>query len=371
MPFPGPFPTTHFSGAAAAVSALAADTEAFTISVANGVSSDTSTITSVTESTTGTVWSGNRATSANIVDDFHDSLFRIALASSTTVSATRSNTGNPFLASGTVVPFDADFIQTVHRGTVTITGAVTSAESSAFTADINNCAISYLSVSSDAPSDEADHVCSTVEMTDKGGGQVAVTARRGVANGTIDVTISFEIWEFKSASINSIQEVEIDLGAGVTTNTATITSVDTNEAITLFNGTKTTRVGSNYAEVACTMTLTNATTVTATRGAAAATTTLRAVVIEFVSGTMKSIQRKPDEFVNEAAGTTDVTITAVDLAKSVVAYHSWRWDAASPDWTPNLNMFTMILTSTTNVRVERFGTTASDMYVSFEVWEFN
>lgn len=354
-----------------AVVPLQGDTEDFTIAVADASSSNTATITSATKSTTALIYAGARCDSSNTVDDFHDSLFYLEQDNDTTVSAHRNNTANGFTIAGTVIPFDTSFVTAVHHGTVTMTGSgVTSVTSSTVNATLANCAVNLLFQESDALSDEADHTLCTIELSGSDGA-VSATIKRGTADAATTSIVSYQIIEFKAAAYDSIQEAEVAITNTVKTNTATITSVDTSKSITLWNGLRTTRTGSDFSQIATTVGLTDATTVTATRGVTSFDRVdTRVTVIEFADGIINSIQRIHNQFVNEAAGTTDVTITAVTLAKSYVHFLGWRWDQAAPDWTPNLNMFTVTLTSTTNAQFERFGTTSSDMYVSAEVVEF-
>ena len=82
-----------------------------------------------------------------------------------------------------------------------------------------------------------------------------------------------------SRTVKSVQQGSIAL-AVVSSNTATITSVDTTRSICLYLGSSTDAT-SSAAESDVRVTLTNATTVTANRGSATNNTTVNYTVVEF------------------------------------------------------------------------------------------
>jgi len=118
----------------------------------------------------------------------------------------------------------------------------------------------------------------------------------------------------KRSPIKSIQYGTVTLN-NQTSNTATITSVDPNNALILF-------LGSTYAATTAEsnidfarITLTNATTVTANQNTAIANNTIVSfLVVEFYPGILKSVQR------GTMSVTTTSTITAVDTTKAVLFY---------------------------------------------------
>lgn len=90
--------------------------------------------------------------------------------------------------------------------------------------------------------------------------------------------------------IQSIQQGSITISAASLTNTATVTSVDTSKAILIWNGlTSTNTTTSGAPGSVARIELTNATTVTATRGDSTLAITVRFTVVEFASG-VNSIQ---------------------------------------------------------------------------------
>jgi hypothetical protein len=79
--------------------------------------------------------------------------------------------------------------------------------------------------------------------------------------------------------VKSVQAGTIAL-SGVTSNTATISSVNTNKSVVLYGGITTTDTTGTLPPLAY-LTLTNATTVTATRATSSNTTTVSYTVLEF------------------------------------------------------------------------------------------
>lgn len=115
-----------------------------------------------------------------------------------------------------------------------------------------------------------------------------------------------------ASAIRSMQYGSIDL-TGVTSNPATITSVNTASAVVVFLGATGGSVDTNTATHSCRVALTNATTVTAfINTSPGATMTVKFVVIEFHPRLVKSIQA-----VNRG-GSGAITITSVDTTKTVV-----------------------------------------------------
>lgn len=87
---------------------------------------------------------------------------------------------------------------------------------------------------------------------------------------------------FGISPIKSIQSLEIYLGANQTSNTATITAVNTGKAVLLYRGTRTS--GGDLDASNLTATLSNSTTVTATRMAASPSTGayIAFTIVEFI-----------------------------------------------------------------------------------------
>lgn len=118
-----------------------------------------------------------------------------------------------------------------------------------------------------------------------------------------------------SSLVTGIQAGTITLTAA-TSNTATITSVNTALSAVFFLGSRTTSSG--QAATSCGVTLTNATTVTATCNSST-TSTVSFVVVTFASSAIQSIQKIANA--TTAAGDPDnVTITSVNQNNVLLAY---------------------------------------------------
>lgn len=85
--------------------------------------------------------------------------------------------------------------------------------------------------------------------------------------------------QFAGGAIKSLQRGTISLGAAAASATATVTTVDTTKSLLTMLGVNTicTDVASGVAEI----TLTNATTITANRGATTNLTTVRWQLVEY------------------------------------------------------------------------------------------
>lgn len=120
------------------------------------------------------------------------------------------------------------------------------------------------------------------------------------------------------ALISSIQTGTIGIVPAALSNTTTITSVDMSKTILLHNGTAfVSGTGASYSSYLTRLTLTNDTTVTATRHDNQGDSTSRFTVLEF-SGGIASIQRGIITMVNVKNKTA--TISSVDTSKAFVNY---------------------------------------------------
>lgn len=130
----------------------------------------------------------------------------------------------------------------------------------------------------------------------------------------------------RRTQIKSIQSGNIDLN-GVSSATATITSVNTGHALIYYIGNN--EAGSNQFQYAASaLQLTNATTVTALRAQALASQHLAQYVVrERPPGLLRSIQRGS---INVNGGTSaTATVTAVDTTKVLLTMTGYTFDTAS------------------------------------------
>lgn len=128
-----------------------------------------------------------------------------------------------------------------------------------------------------------------------------------------------------SSLVRSIQQGSITPGANASA-TATISAVDVNHAVAWKLGQL---GGASDASNRCTgLTLTNATTVTLSKGTATdAGVTARFVVVEFAPGLIKSIQYATCTIAHASTSAT-ATIAAVDTAKTYLVHNGSTYNTA-------------------------------------------
>lgn len=147
-------------------------------------------------------------------------------------------------------------IKSIQYGTVVVTDGNSSGTATINSVDINNSIIMFLGKDQTDP--DGDNGYRKIALTNA----TTVTATRiGISSTGIT---GFVVLEFESPGVASVCAGEVVLGVGVASATATINSVDINKALLVYLGETI-----NYGDVGCYqmayLTLTNATTVTATR----------------------------------------------------------------------------------------------------------
>ena len=193
---------------------------------------------------------------------------------------------------------------------------------------------------------------------------VTATRDSGLTN---NLTVYGMVIEFASDAVVSMQTGTIVLGSGVTSNTATISSVSTSNAFVVYGGLLSTTSGSVTMRTALTaIDLTDATTVTAIRSLGTDSATVAYTVVELRPSIIKSVQKVS---VTSTAGTTtdDATISAVVLANTVTFGNGMITGVVAQR---DSNMYRSYLTSTTNYRFERYGTSTTSRTMKATVIEF-
>lgn len=168
-------------------------------------------------------------------------------------------------------------------------------------------------------------------------------------SGAVDVTGG------STGIFKSIQQIDITIPSGDIETPQSINAVDVNKSFIMFNGSSSYETYHGFGMV--TLELSNSTTVTAKRygdlyGTLSAAY-VKGCVMEFESG-VKSLQRGTVELPEDpgfSAQVVDETISAVDLAKTFVAF-SDRNDNASPDSHED-NRVTVDLIDSTTLRITR------------------
>jgi len=259
----------------------------------------------------------------------------------------------------------ASIINIVQEFTITITaGNLGNTATLATSVDTTKCGIMWSGQTSNTIT-SGTMARAKVRVTLTNG--TTVTAARGTT--TDDVVVYGSVIEFKSAACVSAQNGFIALGSGVTSNTATISSVSTSNAFVLYGGVNTTSTGNTMTRVYSSLDLTNATTVTATRSnGTSSTTNVSYCVVELTPGIIKSVQKIAAT--QATTGTTlDATISAVTTANTAVFWNGMTTALGTGD--SESSTYYYDLTSTTNVQFTRVGTNTTTRTLYATAVEFN
>jgi len=170
--------------------------------------------------------------------------------------------------------------------------------------------------------------------------------------------------------IQSIQTGEITIAAGSASNTATITAVQTRNAVCFFGGWRSADTSLATSEDYCRVSLTNSTTVTAQSSAANAGSTriVRYTVVEFKPFAIRRIQQGTIT-ISGANATATATITAVNTARAFVVHQGQNHTVNQSDF--NYNQGRLDLTNTTTVTATKNATLNPSLVVGYVVVEFN
>ena len=163
---------------------------------------------------------------------------------------------------GTVALWGASsLVQSVQYGTAVATGSLTG--TATITAVVlANSVVMYLGNSTTDTSAAIGRVQSRLDLTNTT--TVTCTSRDAVAT----KTVSFVVLEFAPGVVKSLQTGTLNITTGQQSNTATITTVNTAKTFLVWDNQDSNTAGTN-AEAFARLTLTNATTLTATQGAVA------------------------------------------------------------------------------------------------------
>lgn len=169
-----------------------------------------------------------------------------------------------------------------------------------------------------------------------------VTATRDSSNSDT-LTIKGIVIDPTAALVQSVQQGTISLAGGATSNTATITSVNTARSVVFCLGLKSNSASNSAFAFETGLVLTNGTTVTATNANNADDIVVGYVVVQFAAGVINSLQKVSSSFTNNNA-VSNHTISAVTMANTFLAYGGLETDTSDQNADGYLS-----LTSTTNV----------------------
>jgi hypothetical protein len=354
------FHAMMLSGSQTSATSFIDSIEEIEITLAGGSTTGTATITSVDTSRTVILFNGWRS---NINSDLTQLLCYLQLTNSTTVTATRNTGTNAAIVRATVVQFKSTAVSSVQYGTISM-GTSTSATATITSVNTARSIAFYLGNMANNTATSDRDLCD-VTLTNA----TTVTASRGDAF-TNTATVGFVVVEFQAAYVDSVQQVSITIAAGSTSNTASISSIDTSRSVLVFKG-NTMTDAQNANTALARVSLTNATTVTATRNTSSASfpTSVKATVIQFASGVIHSIQRGTITIATSSASQVD-SITAIDTAKTAIFYGGVTSTSTSI-FDENSVFPTISLSSTTTITATRGNAdAASSLTVAYQVVRF-
>lgn len=182
-----------------------------------------------------------------------------------------------------------------------------------------------------------------------------VTATRGVSDATDSVTVYATLVEWSSSAVSRVQYGTVTIASGSSSGTASISSVNTSATGLTHCGQRTTQTGTTFGvNFSARITLTNDTTVTASRSGTSGALTVGFCIIEYLPSIIQSIQYV--SVTSTAASNNDSgTISAVNLSNTIMFYNGVSCATNGVNaWMYRCRMF-----STTIPRFNRAGTSTS------------
>lgn len=173
-----------------------------------------------------------------------------------------------------------------------------------------------------------------------------------------------------SRYVARVTPIDVTIPVGQSSATQTVAVADVTRAAIFFNGYTNDSAAGVNSEVYARVTLTNATTVTATRDPTASTinTTVKAVLVEFRAALVDSVQYGTVAL-SAIQTTNTASITAVTAARSAVLYLGQTTDNSSGGASATTLTCSLDLTSSTVVTTNR-NTASENVTVGFCVVQF-
>lgn len=288
------------------------------ITIASGSTTGTATITAVGSGAFIIYQGSNPSDTANL----NDTLGRIEITNSTTVTATRGATGSSQTLTVNAVIFDGDttnLVKLVQSGTIAIGTGSTSGTATISAVTNNNTAtaiLGYSDVTSSTGLSNNQYVVSLSGTT--------VTATKQFS-GTSE-TVGYCVIEFQGSALNSsVQNISSSSTPSASSRTVTITSVTANNTFLIFGG----MYGNSASSETTTQqrgALTDATTVTInTQTSSFVALVYNCVVVELKSGILnQAVQR--GTIALAAATSNTATITSSVVANG---FCNWLFNTSS------------------------------------------
>lgn len=325
--------------------------------IVSNSTSNTATIASVNTSNTVIFFASEETDETSALEEV---LVRVTLTNSTTVTATLDTAPHFVDVRVTVVEFVSSAVAAAAQyGTITLGSGDTSNTASISSVNTSYAAIFYLGVSNSAPTFTTG-LCN-IALTSS----TVVTATRSTAGST--AVVGYCVIEFASSIIKSIQHRSVTLTSANTSDTDTISSVNTGYTMLLYGG-LTTASSTSPQNAFYNLVLTNGTTVTLSRnGTTTATRTIKYVVVEFMPWLLRRTVQRGTITLNGVQENT-ATITAVS-SRGAVANSLLN---SSPQLSVNANrsFIKLVLTNSTTLTASSNMSAGNAAVVSYEVIDF-
>lgn len=267
-----------------------------------------------------------------------------------TVSINTANGSADIVVEVQVVHWAKWAVHQVYHNTISLPAATSSVADTflnSITFDSTRAAIIYLGATSSHSSQAISSSRALVNMTSS---QTAAVRRAT----TGDVVVGYAVIMFKAACVRRVLRQTSFTATSGTGNTKSIAAVDTNASVVAFGGFNS---SSGFQNGMPRLVLTDATTLTMTRGASNSDTLeVGSNVIEFQPNLIRQ-KISGETTVATTTSETNVTIPAATLAKTLLHMSGFSTDNATGNM--NTSYLTIKTTSTTNVKVQRASTSAS------------
>lgn len=168
--------------------------------------------------------------------------------------------------------------------------------------------------------------------------------------------------------VKSIQRGTVAIAAPATSNTATITAVVTGNTRLVFLGCSSTGTTTTATDMQASITLTNSTTITATRTAGTTlNVTVRFEVIEYWPGVVRTVQRGTVTATAATSGTATLATTLQSTARATLDLLGFQFNFS--DFEAEDGFCEVALTNTTTVTLTRIATNGN-LTAGYQVCEF-
>lgn len=227
----------------------------------NGATSATATINSVNTSNAFVLFQGQ--THSSNTGDFNYTQGRLSLTNATTVTAEKNSAFINALTIGyCVIEFNPGIVKSVQQVSATIAAGSASITGAINSVDTANSLLFFNGWNNASFATNDTRYIPRADLTDA----TTVTFTR-IATASMTTPCRATVVEFHPIYIRQKQKGTTAIGSGATSNTSTITAVDTNKTFVTWNGfTDSANHSSNPAVTYGSIEITNGTTLTARRG---------------------------------------------------------------------------------------------------------